>query len=150
MAIDLLEKMLKKLPPRAIERFERLTVTNSWWDTVDGLASNVVGVHLQRYPELKDPWIGKWRTSDNFWLRRITLLFQLKYKTQTDVPLLFALIEENRTSNEFFIQKAIGWALREYSKTDSAAVEAFIGQTNLAPLSEREGLKWLERRRAQN
>lgn len=145
VAIGILEKLRRKLAPESVELFERLVVTKSWWDTVDGLASNIVGFHFQRFPELQEPWIDRWRAAENFWLRRITLLFQLKYKSNTDVPLLFALIEENRNSDEFFIQKAIGWALREYSKTDAAAVKQFIAQTDLAPLSVREGLKWLAR-----
>lgn len=143
LAIGLLEKMRRKVGPEVIELYEKLVVTHAWWDTVDGLASNIIGFHFERFPDLQDPWISKWRASEDFWLRRITLLFQLRYKDKTDVPLLFALIEENRESKEFFIQKAIGWALREHSKTDGDLVEEFIAKTELAPLSAREGLKWL-------
>ena len=92
---------------------------------------------------MRETAVAAWRISDNFWLRRTTLLFQLSYKTQTDADLLFSLIRENLDSDEFFIQKAIGWALREYSKTNADAVVTFIAATPLAPLSAREGLKWL-------
>ncbi len=77
------------------------------------------------------------------WLRRTTLLFQLRYKDKTDETLLFALIEENQESNEFFIQKAIGWALREFSKTEPVSVVDFVSSHTLAPLSQREALKWV-------
>ena len=147
LALGLLEKMRRKLVPERVALFEKLTLNKSWWDTVDSLASHT-GFHFQRFPELQGPSIKKWRHSNNFWLRRVTLLFQLKYKAETDVPLLFSLIEENRDSNEFFIQKAIGWSLREYSKTDADAVEQFVAQTELAPLSKREALKWLAKHRA--
>ena len=77
------------------------------------------------------------------WLRRTTLLFQLRYKDKTDETLLFALIEENQESNEFFIQKAIGWALREFSKTEPVSVVDFVSSHTLAQLSQREALKWV-------
>ena len=146
LALMLLDKMRRKLEPETIHLLEKLVVNNSWWDTVDALASQI-GFHFQRFPPLQEPSIERWRRSDNFWLRRITLLFQLKYKEATDVALLFSLIEENRQSDEFFIQKAIGWALRQYSKTDAAAVREFVARTELAPLSEREALKWLARQK---
>jgi 3-methyladenine DNA glycosylase AlkD len=96
------------------------------------------------HPDRRDLVIGNWRGSDNIWLHRATLLFQLGYKTQTDAALLFSLVEQNKDSKEFFIQKAIGWALREYSKTAPEAVQAFVAETLLAPLSRREALKWLK------
>ncbi len=144
VAMSLLDRMKKHIGPEHRPLIEHLIVTKSWWDTVDGLASHQVGDLLSRFPALKEPVIGKWRGSDNFWLRRTTLLFQLRYKDQTDEDLLFALIGENLGSKEFFINKAIGWALREYSKTDAGAVIDFVRQTPLEPLSEREALKWLK------
>jgi 3-methyladenine DNA glycosylase AlkD len=142
-ALDLLDRTSKCLPPEAIDWTERLIVTKSWWDTVDTLAIHVVGHLFERYPDLRPDWIGRWRVSDNLWLRRTALLFQLRYKRATDTALLFDLIEANRASREFFIQKAIGWALREYSKTDPDAVAAFVAEISLAPLSRREALKWI-------
>ena len=78
------------------------------------------------------------------WLQRTALLFQLNYKADTNVELMFDLIRRNLSSKEFFINKAIGWILREYSKTDAQAVIDFVGKTDLAPLSQREALKWLK------
>ena len=88
-------------------------------------------------------WISRGRFA-RVWLRRTTLLFQLRYKDQTDEALLYALINENLGSKEFFINKAIGWALREYSKTNAASVIDFVERTPLEPLSEREAVKWLK------
>ncbi|PZU96595.1 MAG: DNA alkylation repair protein [Leptolyngbya sp.] len=144
IALALLGRQQKKLTPSVVPLLEYLLTTKSWWDTVDSIASHNVGKLLIEYPDQRDPVIGNWRGSDNLWLRRTTLLFQLGHKAQTDEALLFVLIEQNRDSREFFIQKAIGWALREYSKTAPEAVQAFVSETSLAPLSRREALKWLK------
>lgn len=143
-ALGLLEKRRKQLPANATALLETLITTKSWWDTVDTLASNFAGPHFQRCPQEQADYLPRWRMSDNFWLRRTAILFQLDYKKQTDAPLLFAIINENLGSDEFFINKAIGWALREYSKTDATAVLDFVARTDLAPLSRREALKWLK------
>lgn len=144
VALSLLDKLDKQLTPEQLPLLAHLIITKSWWDTVDSLASHNVGKLLSRYPDRRYRLIEPWRQSDNLWLRRTTLLFQLSYKTQTDEALLFAIVNENQTSSEFFIQKAIGWALREYSKTAPDAVITFVGKTELAPLSRREALKWLK------
>ena len=143
-ALTLLDKLTKKLPADAVTWLEYLITHKSWWDTVDLLAGHAVAVHFQRYPDVRDATVAVWRANDNFWLRRTTLLFQLHYKAKTDVDLLFSLIRENLDANEFFIQKAIGWALREYSKTDAQAVVNFVQATPLPSLSAREALKWLQ------
>ena len=143
-ALSLLGKLGKQLPAAFITVLEALIVSKSWWDTVDSLAGHSVAVHFRQYPHIRDTTVAAWRMSDNFWLRRTTLLFQLSYKANTDADLLFSLIKENLDADEFFIQKAIGWALREYSKTDAEAIVAYIAATPLAPLSAREGLKWLK------
>jgi 3-methyladenine DNA glycosylase AlkD len=145
-ALTLLEKVTKKLPADAVGLLEYLITHKSWWDTVDLLAGHAVAVHFQRYPAVREATLPVWRSSANFWLRRTTLLFQLSYKSNTDVELLFSLIRENLDSDEFFIQKAIGWALREYSKTDAQAVVDFVRATPLPSLSAREALKWLQNR----
>ena len=146
-ADGLLERMERHITPKHIPLLEYLLVTKSWWDTVDGLAANTVGGLIARHPQTRDPIISKWRSSDNFWLRRTTLLFQLRYKGKTDEALLFDLINDNLGSKEFFINKAIGWALREYSKTNGTAVIDFVERTPLEPLSEREALKWMKNRK---
>lgn len=144
VAAGLLKKFTKRLSPTFIETMEDLLVTKSWWDTVDTLSGSV-GIHFQRYPEVKDAWLAKWRHSDNFWLRRVALLFQLAYKHETDFPLLCEIIRENLGSKEFFINKAIGWALRQYSYVDAQAIRAFVAETPLHPLSAREALKGLNK-----
>jgi 3-methyladenine DNA glycosylase AlkD len=143
-ALTLLDKVTKKLPAEFINMLEYLITHKSWWDTVDSLAGHSVAVHFKRYPLVRDAAVARWRASDNLWLQRTTLLFQLSYKAETNVNLLFSLINENVSSTEFFIQKAIGWTLREYSKTDENAIIEFIAKTPLPPLSAREGLKWLK------
>ena len=143
--MDLLHRMRRKLTPNFVPLVEYLITTKSWWDTVDGLASHAVGGLFERFPAIRDQHISRWRKADDFWLRRTTLLFQLRYKDKTDEALLFSLVLENKDSKEFFIQKAIGWALREYSKTNGTAVETFVSSHQLAPLSRREALKWLKR-----
>jgi 3-methyladenine DNA glycosylase AlkD len=143
-AMDLLDRCQTKLTPAHVRLLELLIVTKSWWDTVDELSSHQVGRLFIRYPEIRDEHIGRWRKSDNIWLRRVTLLFQMPCKKNTDEALLFELIHENLDSDEFFIQKAIGWALREYSKSNAASVTNFVAQTKLPPLSHREALKWIQ------
>jgi 3-methyladenine DNA glycosylase AlkD len=142
-AMDILRRGRKKLGPEFVSDLEWLITTKSWWDTVDGLAGWIAGALFNAYPEVRAETVSRWREQENIWLRRTTLLFQLKYKDRTDAPLLFSLIEQNLDDGEFFIQKAIGWALREYSKTDETAVRDFVARTELSPLGAREALKWL-------
>ncbi|MCQ3938704.1 MAG: DNA alkylation repair protein [Chloroflexi bacterium] len=141
-AVSLLGKLEKKLEPDFIATLEYLIVTKSWWDTVDSIAGSTVGVHFKRFPKVKAKYLKKWRKSDNFWLRRSALLFQLGYKEETDFDLLCEIIRENLGSDEFFINKAIGWALRQYAWTKPAPVKKFVKATKeLHPLSRREALK---------
>ena len=111
---------------------------------MDGIASWLVGEHFKRFPKLIKPYTEKWMKSGNMWLQRTVILFQLGYKDKTDVKLLFKNIKKCMDSKEFFIRKAIGWALREYSKTNAQAVINFVENNELAPLSKREALKWLK------
>jgi len=144
-ALGLLGRFECQLPAEFIGTIETLLTTKSWWDTVDSLAGNTVGVHFMRFPMVRDATLERWRISDDFWLRRTCILFQLGYKSETDFSLLKTIIQENLGSKEFFINKAIGWALREYTRVDPDGVRAFVAATPLAPLSAREALKWLKR-----
>ncbi len=144
IAMDLLKRRQKILEPEEMPFFEYMITNKSWWDTVDMIAASLVGGVIANYPE-QIWWIEKWRDSDNMWLRRTTLLFQLKYKHETDKELLFGLINQNLGSSEFFINKAIGWALREYSKTNETIVRNFVAETELSKLSAREALKYVDR-----
>lgn len=144
--MDILGKMAKKAEKERINLYEYLVINKSWWDTIDFIASNLVGVHFQKYPEQINLYTEKWMESGNLWLQRTALLFQLKYKKETDTKLLTDYILKLQGSKEFFINKAIGWILREYSKTDADWVIEFVNKNQLAPLSHREALKWLYRK----
>lgn len=143
-ATSLIGRMEKKLPKDFARTFEYLITHKSWWDTVDTLAGGPVGVHFKRFPDVREKFLTKWRKSDDYWLRRTCLLFQLKYKEDTDFDLLCSLIRENLGSKEFFINKAIGWSLRQYARTDPRAVKKFVKAEPLHPLSRREAMKHLE------
>jgi len=144
VAMGLLGKFEKRLPENFIETIEYLITTKSWWDTVDAIAGHTVGAHFKRYPTTKKKYLARWRKSENFWLRRTTILFQLNYKQETDFELLCDIIRENLNSKEFFINKAIGWALRQYAHTYPKAVKKFVKETKeLHPLSRREAMKHL-------
>lgn len=147
VATSLLGRFEDQLPPEFIETLEYLLVTKSWWDTVDTISTGTLGVHFKRYPDVRETYLAKWRKSDNFWLRRATILFQLNYKDETDFALLCEIIRENLGSKEFFINKAIGWALRQHTRVDPDGVREFMASTPLHPLSAREALKWLEKRK---
>jgi 3-methyladenine DNA glycosylase AlkD len=134
----------KELPAKFIRTIEYLLVTKSWWDTVDTISGGVLGVHFRRFPDVRETYLAKWRASDNFWLRRAAILFQLNYKKETDFDLLCEIIRENLDSKEFFINKAIGWSLRQYARIDPKAVKKFVKSTPLHPLSRREAMKHLE------
>ena len=143
-ATSFLGRAEKELPPKFIKTIEYLLITKSWWDTVDTISGGVLGVHFRRYPEVREKYLAKWRASDNFWLRRATILFQLNYKKETDFNLLREIIRENLGSKEFFINKAIGWSLRQYARVDPRTVKEFVKSTPLHPLSRREAMKHLE------
>jgi 3-methyladenine DNA glycosylase AlkD len=145
-ATSLLGRLEMQLPAPFIRTLEYLIVTRSWWDTVDTISTGALGVHFMRYPKVRDRTLAKWRKARNFWLRRACILFQLNYKQQTDFPLMQEIIRENLGSKEFFINKAIGWALRQHTRVDPNGVRKFVAETPLHPLSAREALKWLEKR----
>ncbi|WP_201319289.1 DNA alkylation repair protein [Paenibacillus sp. EPM92] len=146
-ALVLLDKRERTLSAEHLALLEELIVTKPWWDTVDLLAGHAVGAILSRRPDLIETYADRWINSDSMWLQRTALLFQLRYKSGTDAELLFRLIRQCADSKEFFIRKAIGWALREYSKTDETAVRRFVAETALSPLSAREALKYMDRKR---
>lgn len=143
--IDFLIKHKKKLKEEHMKVVEELIIKKSWWDTVDMLATHLVGILFKKYPKLCDEYHVKWQQSDNIWLKRSLILFQLKYKEETDTDLLSKIIEDNLKTGEFFINKAIGWALREYSKVNPQWVLSFVENHQLSKLSKREGLKYLKK-----
>jgi 3-methyladenine DNA glycosylase AlkD len=143
-AVEMVQKKAKKQPEDFILFLEELLITKSWWDTVDWL-SKLVGWHFLRFPHLTLPVTRRWMASGNIWLQRICLIFQLSYKEKTDFGLMKKYILELAGSQEFFIRKGAGWALRQHSRIDPGGVVAFINANpQLAGLTKREGLKWLK------
>lgn len=119
---------------------EELITTKSWWDTVDALAANVVGRLVQGDPDgLRE--MDRLIEDDDIWLVRTALLHQLRYGDETDGDRLFRYCRRRATDTEFFVRKAIGWALRQYAKTAPDAVREFVAATELSNLSRREALK---------
>ena len=144
-AMELLQKLQKNSNTNIIDFYENLIVEKSWWDTIDFIAPNLIGKLFLNNKDLRDNYIGSWINSSNFWLKRSAIIFQLRYKEQTDFELLKELILMAKHEDEFFVKKAIGWSLREYSKTCPTKVEEFISIANLKPLSVREGLKHINK-----
>ena len=142
-AIDILVKMQKKLTIEDIPSVENLIMCKSWWDTVDLLATKIIGTLLMNRKELQIHYASKWIQSNHLWLQRTAILFQLKYKDNTDTTLLYNTINLLKDQKDFFIQKAIGWALREYAKTNKEWVNQMVVKLELDGLSKREALKHL-------
>ena len=142
-AQDYLVKSHKKINSSHLPFIKNLITTKSWWDTVDILAPHIVGKIAKETPSIINAKIDGWAFGEHLWLIRSSILFQLKYKEQTNEAILYKYIKANADSNEFFIQKAIGWALREYSKTNPESVKRFIEGNTLANLSVREGSKYI-------
>jgi 3-methyladenine DNA glycosylase AlkD len=131
--------------PRAMKMYEELVVTGAWWDYVDDVASHRVGPILRDYPAPMRRQMLAWSKCADIWKRRTSILCQLGFKQETDLQLLYACIEPSLGSREFFLQKAIGWALRQYAWIDGAEVKRYVrlNQDRLSPLSRREALKHL-------
>ncbi len=133
----------------ALSLYRYLAETGAWWDYVDPIASHRVGPILRAHPRVVGPLMSTWaRDDESMWVRRIAILSQLSSKASTDVGLLADTIEANTVGStfghEFFIRKAIGWALREYAKTDPDWVRDYVAANDLlSPLSRREALKRL-------
>ncbi|MBU1008604.1 MAG: DNA alkylation repair protein [Bacteroidetes bacterium] len=140
-AMETLYKIKKQLNGSHISLFSEMITTKSWWDTVDYISPNLLGEVIARFSELKAPTINEFMASNNIWLQRACLLFQLRYREKTDENLLFDLARTLSGEKEFFIRKAIGWALRQYAKTNPESVGMFVSSTQLSGLSRREALK---------
>ncbi|MCB9544368.1 MAG: DNA alkylation repair protein [Myxococcales bacterium] len=131
--------------PASIPLFRRLIVEGAWWDTVDELAVHVMGGLLAREPAAVWPWLDAWIDDPDLWLRRTALLAQNRQKAATDADRLFAWCRKRADEKDFFIRKAIGWALRTYAATAPEAVAAFLvaERPRLSGLSFREASKHL-------
>ena len=142
-AVNYLAAMRGMLEPADVPRIRELAVTKPWWDTIDGL-DRLVGHIALRYPGVNETLL-QWSVDENIWLRRIAIDHQLDRKDKTDTGLLEQIISNNFGQKEFFINKAIGWSLREYSKTNPDWVRGFLERHagSLAALSKREASKHL-------
>ncbi|HYN97877.1 MAG TPA: DNA alkylation repair protein [Pilimelia sp.] len=141
-ACALLRRHARACTPASLPVARRLIITKPWWDTVDTLASHLVGPLVAGFPALvatMDAWAGE----EDLWLVRTALLHQLRYGAATDAQRLFRYCTAQAGHPDFFVRKAIGWALREYAKTDAAAVRAYVHAAGdrLSPLSAREALR---------
>lgn len=138
---DLLRKNAQRLSPDDLPRVRHLIETKPWWDTVDSLATHVVGVVVKRHDlgHVMDEWID----SEDIWVARTAILHQLFYKRDTDADRLFEYCHRRAPDTEFFIRKALGWALRQYARIDPEGVKVFVEDNadELSGLTKREALK---------
>ncbi|WP_458112067.1 DNA alkylation repair protein [Arthrobacter sp. R1-13] len=141
-AIDLTGLRLARHQPLMLPVYEEIIRTGASWDFVDGVSERIGGL-LQAHRPTMTALLRNWSRDTDFWIRRASITAQLKAKAQTDTGLLREVIKANLADTEFFIRKAIGWALREYAKTDPEWVRAFVAEhgEDLSPLSRREALK---------
>ena len=143
VAVDYLANMKAFLTPQDVPKIKAIAISKSWWDTIDGL-DKIVGHIALSYHEV-DETLLEWSVDQSIWIRRIAIDHQLSRKEKTNTDFLEKIIVNNFESREFFINKAIGWSLREYSKTDPEWVKKFIEKykEKLAPLSIKEASKYI-------
>jgi len=127
----------------ALPMYEEMITTGAWWDYVDSIASHRMGELLRRYPKELPAILRGWAVSDDIWKRRSAMLAQLGFKQDTDLKLLYDCLRPSLERPEFFLRKAIGWALRQHAWTDPKEVRRFVKahEKQLSPLSKREALK---------
>lgn len=133
----------KELRSTDIELIKELIITHSWWDSVDALAPNLLNTYFLQYPEMEGKIVDEWLESDNLWLKRSCLIFQLKRKQETDKFRLVLAISKLKQEKEFFIQKAIGWSLRQLARTFPDDVRKIVVEQELKGLALREATKYL-------
>ena len=142
LAIDLIVKYKNQVPETTIEFYHYMLVNNSWWDTVDLIASNSVGTLVSRFPSLIESHINKWSLDENIWLKRTTIIHQLRFKDKVNTELLTKYIERSMGTKEFFLNKAIGWSLRQHSRVNPQWVVNFVNNhPGLSNLSQKEALR---------
>lgn len=145
LACDYMFRRKDRIEECDFVNIEKIALIKPWWDSIDSIVP-VVGFLCKKYPALIEKFIMPWSEGSEKWLIRISIIFQLKYKKDTNLDLLSKVILQNNGTKEFFINKAIGWALREYSKTDSEWVTNFVNTNQLSNLSKREALKVINRK----
>ncbi len=148
VATEVLRKYGPRFEPDALEAVKWFVQTHSWWDTVDDLTKCVGGiVRTHTFLESK---LDEWVRDPDFWVQRAAILHQLGFGTHTDVDRLFRLCLVQASNKEFFVRKAIGWALRDYAWTNPDAIRAFVEahRSEFSPLTVREALKNIDDPRA--
>ena len=141
-AVDWLNSWSKaELSENDFTHLKFLISNKSWWDTVDLIASNYLGKLGQKHPDMMLKVIEEWSDEDSFWLHRATIIFQLKYRDKVELETLSTQILRFKSNKEFFIQKAIGWSLREVAKSNPDWVIEFISKNEITGLAKREALK---------
>ncbi len=145
LALDVAELVKPYRDLKSWPIYVTLMESAPWWDTLDWIAGKIMSLMILEHRELEPELVG-WRVDENMWVRRASLLAHLKHKTATNTGLLGETIEMLAHEEEFFIRKAIGWVLREYSKTDPAWVRDFVAahENELSPLSKREAMKYVK------
>lgn len=129
----------------ALPTYTKMIQEGAWWDFVDDIASNLIGVLLEKYPVEMNEQLNLWIEHENIWLRRTAILAQLKFKQKTNKEMLFSLCRKCIAEESFWIRKAIGWALREYSKSNPDAVKRFIDKNRheISALTLKEATKYI-------
>lgn len=145
LAVNICEKHSKNISPFHINIIEFMIENKSWWDSVDSVV-RLNKIFFQKFPDLIPEHTQRWINSENFWFQRSALLFQLNFRENINKDLMFEYILKVKDSDEFFVLKAIGWILRQYSKFQAQEVIRFVNNTDLAPLSKREALKLIHKK----
>nr|WP_238842659.1 DNA alkylation repair protein [Vagococcus hydrophili] len=144
VAIDMCEANFKRLSWEELEKYTKFIQEKSWWDTVDAWRK-IYGLYIKKYPEDKEKVFDYFYGHDNLWMRRVAINLQLMEKELTNTDLLSKAIWYDIRTDEFFIQKAIGWSLRQYAKTNPEWVIAFVEENELTIFAQKEALKLLNK-----
>jgi 3-methyladenine DNA glycosylase AlkD len=131
--------------PAALDLYDEMIVTGRWWDYVDDVAIRRVGPLLRAYPAVIRPIMLRWSREEDLWRRRTSIICQISSRADIDLGLLYSAVDANSAETDFFIRKAIGWALRQHARVDPDEVRRFVAARSdaLSPLSRREALKHL-------
>lgn len=146
VALDLMDHRLYRRwqTPERLGLFAELVTSGAWWDLVDEIATHRIGPLLRAHRDAVGPVMRRWAASDDLWQRRAAILCQVGARTATDTALLAACVEAAQDDKDFFLRKAIGWALRDYSRTDPDWVRAFVeAHPGLSPLARKEALRYV-------
>ncbi len=145
IAIELMKASKIFRQEDSLTLLEKVITSKSWWDTVDLIASGMVGGYFLQFPERKTEVALEWCNGKDLWLQRTSIIFQLTYRSRTDEDLLMSTILTHLESREFFLRKAMGWALRQYARTNPDFVIQFVNAHSFSGLTVREALKHLNK-----